>query len=83
MIKILLSILTLVFVLLTIIISNAFFNRMKMPFNSEGNYFDENAGIVYHQQSVMAYGIMAFILLATSVFLVFIFAKNLRNASRV
>jgi hypothetical protein len=40
-----------------------FINRWTMPFNSEGNYFDENINVVYHEQSVFIYGVITILLL--------------------
>jgi hypothetical protein len=33
-----------------------------MPFNSEGNYFDKKTSVVYHEQSVLVYGLLTIIL---------------------
>jgi len=56
-----------VLIMATTFFAVTFFNRLTLPFNSEGNYFDNNAGIVYHKQSVLVYGLITFILVLVTV----------------
>jgi hypothetical protein len=59
-------ILTIVLCLMTIVFVTTFFYRLTINYNDEGNYFEESSGIVYHQQAVLAYGIIATIFLFLS-----------------
>lgn len=59
--KVLMTILTVVLVLVTLLLTYAFIDSLILPYNSEGNYFDENSMVVYHQQDVEAYGFLTFI----------------------
>lgn len=72
--KIFLSILTGISILVTSILSYFLYERSTMDFNSEGNYFD--GLVVYHQQSVTAYGILFLTSLIISVFLLFLVRKQ-------
>ncbi|CAM3353456.1 hypothetical protein FLLO111716_05870 [Flavobacterium longum] len=36
-----------------------FLGRAGLPYNSEGNYFDENNMVTYQTQSVAAYGVLS------------------------
>jgi hypothetical protein len=47
-----------------------------MPYNSEGNYFDSEAGIVYHKQAVMVYGIIASFFTLGTVWVIYILRKK-------
>ena len=67
MTKYLLTILTMILVALTTLFAWIFVNRWKMPFNSEGKYFDAGSGVVYHQQSVIVYGLITIFLLLITV----------------
>jgi len=44
-----------------------FVNRLGMEYNSEGNYFDESTGVVYHEQSVSVFGIISVALLLITI----------------
>ena len=50
---------------------------VEMPFNSEGNYIDENAGVVYHEQSVSVYGVITIFLLFFTALAGFFNERNL------
>ncbi|RYE53197.1 MAG: hypothetical protein EOP48_14910 [Sphingobacteriales bacterium] len=67
MAKYLLIAFTIILIALTTLFGWTFINRWTMPFNSEGNYFDQNAGVVYHQQSVLVYGLITLFLLSFTV----------------
>lgn len=58
--------------ILTILFATLLISRLRMPFNSMGNYFDQTDGVVYHEHSVMVYGLISAVLLfftALSIFL--------------
>ena len=48
-----------------------FIKRIRLPYNSEGRYFDEGSGVVYHQQAVVVYGLLSIIVLAIIVGVVY------------
>lgn len=48
-----------------------FLQRSGFTYNSEGSYFDSVAGVVYHRQSVIVYGL--FTLTAYIIAVVFVF----------
>ena len=62
--KLILMLLSIFSVLLTIIFSIIFVNRLVMPYNSEGNYFDKGNAVVYNEQAVLVYGILLIISIA-------------------
>ncbi|MCL9804203.1 hypothetical protein NAT51_01610 [Flavobacterium amniphilum] len=39
-----------------------FIDRLGMPFNAEGHYFDESSGVTYQEQSVSVYGVLSALL---------------------
>lgn len=59
-----------------------FVNRVRLPYNSEGHYFDEAASVVYHKQAVEVYGLLFIILLAVSAGFIFWIAKAKAVASK-
>lgn len=68
--KILISIKIVVWAL-TAFLGLTFYNRLKMPYNTEGNYFEENSALVYHEQSVLVWGLVFFVFFCFSVFVTF------------
>jgi hypothetical protein len=62
-----LIVMTTILSILTIVFGLAYFNRLGMEYNSEGNFFDSDAGIVYHEQAVGGYGIIALFLLTLTI----------------
>jgi hypothetical protein len=56
---------TLLFILTTLI-GLLFLSRLGMKYNSEGNYFDEESTVVYHEQSVLIFGLLFLACLLTS-----------------
>jgi len=75
--KLILMLLSIFSVLVTIIFSIIFVNRLVMPYNSEGNYFDKGNAVVYNEQAVLVYGILLFIAIAvTAVLFVITFKEN-------
>ena len=37
-----------------------FLQRLDLPYNAEGNYFDQNDLVTYQAQSVAVYGVLSF-----------------------
>jgi hypothetical protein len=82
------KLLTWLTVLLSVLLAGAglFFliltvQRSRLPYNSEGNYFD---GVVnYHEQSIVVYGVMAAASFLTAVTLLGIHKLIQRNVQRV
>ncbi|HRE56690.1 MAG TPA: hypothetical protein PLW09_02630 [Candidatus Kapabacteria bacterium] len=70
--KILLIIPTILLAILTIVFASIFINRLTLPYNSVGNYFSETDGIVYHEQSVISYGVLTFVLSTTTIILTYL-----------
>jgi hypothetical protein len=59
------------FLLLVVTVS-----RARLPYNSEGRYFDASEGVVYHSQAVIIYGLMSALALAISIALFMLVAKK-------
>lgn len=59
MAKFILTAIGLLLAILTLFIGLLFWDRASLNYNSEGNYFD--GAVVYHEQSVMVYGILTFL----------------------
>lgn len=45
----------------TVMFTWSFFARVRMDYNSEGNYFDEKALVVYREQTLIVYGLISFV----------------------
>lgn len=58
-----LVLLIIILVLLTTLFSWSFYIRFRMDYNSEGTFFDKDTLVVYNEQALLVYGIIAFILL--------------------
>jgi hypothetical protein len=52
-----------------------YISRLRLPYNSEGRYFDEATSVVYHQGAVEVYGLIFIILLAITIGVIFWIAK--------
>jgi len=76
--KVILPIITIILAGLTVLASVTFINRWGLPYNSEGNYFDESSAVVYHEQSVLVYGTAATVLLLLTVLPGYMTAKKFR-----
>jgi hypothetical protein len=50
-----------------------------MKYNPEGNYFDENSGVVYHEQAVLVFGIIAFFLFILTILTAWKLKANIFN----
>lgn len=66
---------TIILAITTILLFWAFFSRLAMPFNSEGNYFDSNECVVYHQYAVEVYGLLSILFLFFTIMVIFILKK--------
>jgi len=75
-----LILLIIVLTILTALFSWSFYTRIRMDYNSEGNYFDNETLVVYKEQALIVYGLITFILitltLLTTLKLKSIFNKN-------
>jgi len=80
--KRILIILTTILFVLTAVFSFIYLNRLKMNYNSEGNYFNENPGVVYHQQAVIIWGIIALVLFFLTVLTAWKLKKNIFSNDR-
>ena len=67
--KFVFSILSLFTISITTILIITFVKRLKMDFNSEGRYFDEDLLVVYEEQSKMVYGFLSFLFLMLSLYI--------------
>lgn len=79
MIKILLIIFMASLTILTVVNGFTFINRLTMPYNSEGNYFDESSSIVYHQQSIIVYGLLCFVFITLTILLAYKIIKKYKT----
>lgn len=68
--KIVLSILSLLFLSITIILIITFIKRLDMRFNEEGKYFDEDSLVVYEEQSKEIFGILSIIFSIITYFII-------------
>lgn len=44
-------------------------SRRRLDYNSEGRYFDEQAGVVYQDSAVLFYGLLFFVFLVLALLL--------------
>jgi hypothetical protein len=58
-----LIVLIIILALLTALFSWLFYTRIRMDYNSEGNYFDKKTLVVYNEQALIVYGLISFVLL--------------------
>jgi hypothetical protein len=77
--KIIIIILMISLTILTYVISFTFINRLTMPYNSEGNYFDDKSCVVYNQQSIIVYGILLVFLLSLTIISVYKIIKKYKT----
>lgn len=80
--KTLLIIGTIVLMLLTGLSGYTFNNRLALPYNSKGSYYDFSSGIVYHQQSVEVYAVITFVLFSLTILTGFYTVKSFRKSRR-
>jgi hypothetical protein len=78
MTKIILMVTTTLLTILTIVLVMTLIDRLTLPYNSEGNYFDEKDFLVYNQQSIIAYGLSTFILLTTTIISTYYLIKKIK-----
>lgn len=77
--KIILSFLLLVSVGFTVLFTTAFINRMNLPYNSEGRYF--NGIVVYHEQAVEVFGIISSVFIIITIGLTYLLYRSFRKKS--
>lgn len=65
-------------ILIGILFTIIFVNRIGLPYNTEGRFFDASSGVVYHKQAILVYGLFIVLALAICVIL-FYFEKKIRN----
>ena len=78
MTRIVLTITTSILTILTVIFGLAFISTITLPYNSEGNYFDESSMVVYHKQTMEVYGILTFLLFALTIISAYLTIKKIR-----
>jgi hypothetical protein len=61
--KLVLTIGTIIFSLMTLFLGFIFVQSLTFPYNSEGRYFDEASATVHHEQAVGVYGVLFFCVL--------------------
>lgn len=74
---------TIILLVSTFFTLTTFAQRLRMPFNDEGNYFDPTTMIVYHQQSILSYGVISFLLLLISCSMLFKILSLFRKSSAI
>jgi len=74
-----LIILTTILTVLTTVFGLTYLSRLRMKYNPEGNYFDENSGVVYHEQAVLVFGIIAFFLFILTILTAWKLKANIFN----
>lgn len=52
------TILNIILSILFILFALFFIQSISFEYNSDGNYFDENSMVNYHQQSILVYGML-------------------------
>jgi hypothetical protein len=63
----------------TFILVLAFKTHFNLPYNSEGNYFDENSATVYKEQAVLVYGLLAIIFFGMTLLILNITIKSYKS----
>ena len=74
-----LTILVIILAILTVLFSWCFYIRIRMNYNSEGNYFDKETLIVYDEQAIIVYALIAFIFLTLTLLTAFKLKSIKRN----
>lgn len=65
--------------LLFLLFLSLWISRLSLDYNSEGRFFDEEAGVVYHSSGMMFYGVATF---TTFILLLVGFAINSKRVIR-
>jgi hypothetical protein len=68
--------LTTILTILTFFFVWTFYNRVKLPYNDEGRYFDETSEMVYLEQTKEVYGVISVIFFGLTLFS---FVRTLRT----
>jgi len=71
-----LIVLTTLLAALTIFFGLTYLSRLKMEYTTEGNYFYEREGVVYHQQGVLIWGTITFMLFLFTILAAYRLKKN-------
>jgi len=79
MTKTILIVSTTLLIILTIDFVLIFIDRLTLPYNSEGCYLDEKDSLVYYQQSIIAYGLLTFILLMATIISTYFMMKKIKT----
>ena len=82
MTKIMLIVTTTLLTILTIVFVITLIERLTLPYNSEGSYFDEKDFLVYNQQSIISYGLLTFIFLTTTIISTYFMIKKIKATLR-
>ena len=69
--KFLMTLITIILIIVTLLVTYTFAHRLTLPYNSEGNYFDDNSMVVYHQQAVQVLGLFSIIAITVSVVVIY------------
>ncbi|MGX7666400.1 hypothetical protein [Flavobacterium pedocola] len=80
--RILFTIGTAALTVITILLVLVFAERLALNYNSEGNYFDENTAIVYHEQAVLVYGILSVLFLGMTLLLTCLTIKTFKKDNK-
>jgi hypothetical protein len=77
--KIILIVSTTFLTILTIVFVMIFIDRLTLPYNSEGSYFDEKDSVVYYSQSIIGYGLLTFFILTTTIISTYFMIKKIKK----
>lgn len=68
--RIILRLISGLMVVIALMFSIICYSRTKLPYNSQGNYFDIESATVYHEQAGISYGFLSVVFLLLTVLLV-------------
>ena len=71
--------LTIFFLIIGLVFGILWLQRLQLDYNSEGRYFDQEQGIVYTDNGIVAYGTVAFVSLLIGTFFLVVKSKKLRK----
>lgn len=75
--RLILSFLLLASAGLSVLFTTAFINRLHLPYNSEGRYF--NGIVVYHEQAISIFGIISSVFIATTLLFIYLLYRSFRK----
>lgn len=73
------TILTVFFALLTTIFVLTFIQRLNFNYNSEGNFFDEKLMTTYQEQAISVYGIFTLLTFGITIFSCYLMIRNFKQ----